>query len=230
MNEILNPTISWIEAHEHTVELLKWLTVGLIAWSLGIFRVLREWTSRPSISINPAYSHCYYEVHSTLGSHTDIALLTLVIDVELSNPTNHPAALRMFEVRIKKKGHLGGWTKAVKLVGFPAMPRTPMPSGNEKIVPLWLTTFEEFGDELCLKKVDSQDVSAGLAFFTVGVHKDMLPELQGGCMVQLTATLVSGTVRCAAPIKVRTDLDHLERMIPGSVQYVQHPNVWTLTK
>ncbi len=75
--DILGPAVDWIEGHEHTVDVMKWGAAALAAWALGVFRAVRAWTRRPSISVNLTYSHCYLDPHVALGKHTDVALLVL---------------------------------------------------------------------------------------------------------------------------------------------------------
>lgn len=111
--DFLGATVQWIEDHEHTVDLLKWVVAGFIAWMLGIFQAIREWVRRPSISINPAYSHCYYEQHDTLGQHANVALLAFIVDVQVINPTNSPLAVRSFEIQVRRFNCLKRWSKSI---------------------------------------------------------------------------------------------------------------------
>jgi hypothetical protein len=224
----LGAAVNWIEGHEHTVNLLMWITAAVAAWLLGVFRAVREWARRPDVGINPAYSHCYCEEHATLGTHNDVALLVFVLDVAVSNPKNSPLAVRSFALQIGRTAALKRWTTPVKAIGFPSMPRTPMPGNAIKVVPIWLTTFEEYDASLCLKRVDPCDSAAGLTFFAAVIPKADIPAAMQKCAIKLTVMLATGE-KCTAKgiVDVKTDLSHLERRVPTSLDYVRHKSVWT---
>lgn len=37
-----SPLVDWIESHEKTVDLLKWVALLLVAWAVGLFKFLRQ--------------------------------------------------------------------------------------------------------------------------------------------------------------------------------------------
>ena len=225
--DILGPVVDWIEGHEHTIDLTKWIAVGLAAWALGVFRAVREWTRRPSISVNLTYSRCYLDQHVVLGEYTDVALLVFVLDAEIMNPTGSRIGIRSFELQVKRTGLLKHWTRSVSAIGFPSMPSTPMPGGNIKLVPIWMTTFTDYDPSLTLKEVSQQDSAAGLVFFAVAVPTTMLPLTMTECPIKLRVTFGTGERRAVkATVNVHTDFEHLGRTIEGSIPYVRHDSVW----
>lgn len=226
--ELFDVAVDWIESHEHTVNLLMWLVAAVIAWFLGIFRAIREWTRRPTINISRSYSHCYYEEHQTLEKYSDVALLAFVLDLEVANLTNAPIGLKSFELQISRPAMLNRWTSPVSAIGFPDMPRTPMPGNNMKVVPVWLTAFEGYGEAFCLKRVDAGDSAAGLAFFAILMPKSDIREQMKECCIKIRAILATGErLTIKGLIHVNRDMSHLERLVPKSLTYIRHPNVWT---
>jgi hypothetical protein len=208
------------------VELVKWIIVGIVAWALGAFRAIRAWTLRPSISISERYSHCFAERHSELNSHKDVTLLVFVLDAQLINPTGSKIGVQSFELRIWSRRFWKRWTTPVSSIGFPAMPRTPMPDGAIKVVPIWLTAFEGYDGSLALHDIDAQNSAAGLVFFALLMPDSSVNMKQ--CVVKLGVKLGTGERRSViATIRTEDDFGKLENMIPSSVHYVRHSSVWT---
>lgn len=97
-----------------------------------------------------------------------------------------------------------------------------------KVVPIWFTTFEEYGESYMLKRVDSHDSAAGLAFFAASIGANELPNKMEQCTIRILVTFATGEKRTVqADIKVKTDVDHLERRVPKSLSYIRHESVWT---
>ena len=48
----------WIEDHQATVDLLKWLALLVIAWAAGLFRYLRDLTRTPRLAVSEVVSRC----------------------------------------------------------------------------------------------------------------------------------------------------------------------------
>lgn len=228
MLNFLVPVIGWIEGHEHTVDLMKWGTACIVAWLLGVFRAVRVWARRPSISVDSIYSRFYLERHAALGNNVDVTLLAFVVDAQVMNPTNFRIGIRRFELQIGRSGLMRTWAKPVSAVGFPAMPRTPMPGDNIKVVPIWMTAFAEFDASLTLKEVAERDSATGLVFFVVTVPTAMLPAAMTECQVKVRAVVGTGE-KCSvkAVIDLHADFGHLDRTIPGSIPFVRHESVWT---
>lgn len=225
--EIVGVVVGWVEDHEHTVDLLKWIIAGLIAWALGLFRAVRAWARRPSISIEPSYSQCYLVQYETLHEHTDVALLVFILDAEVMNPTSARIGVRKFELQVKRFGMLKRWTMPVTSIGFPSMPRTPMPGDKVKVIPIWLTSFPDYDVSLTNKHVDAQDSDAGLIFFSILVPKKIVQLDMTECFIKVSITFSTGEKRTTkAAIKVLSDLAHLDQRVPGSEKYVQHHSVW----
>lgn len=225
--DFISAAIDWIEAHEHTVDLLKWIVAGIVAWALGVFRAIRAWASRPSISVGEKYSHCFIEHHSELGPHNDTNLIVLVLDAIVMNPTNLHFGVHTFELQLRRRGLWRRWTTTATAIGFPTMPRTPMPNDAIKVVPVWLSTFEEFDDSLSLKGVPARDSAAGLVFFALAAPDKLFPH-DGECTVKLSVKFATGEKRSVVTtLRTTNDFTKLERMIPSSAKFVKDASVWT---
>lgn len=225
--EFITTGIDWIEAHEHTVDLLKWITAAIAAWLLGVFRAIRAWALRPSISITEKYSRCFAERLSEFDTHKDITLFVFVLDAALINPTAARVGVQTFELQIRRRGLWKRWTTPITAIGFPTMPRTPMPDEKIKVVPIWLTAFEGNDASLSLHDIDAQNSAAGLVFFSLVVPASSIINVER-CAVKLSVKLGTGERRSVVTtIKTESDFSKLERMVPSSVQYVRHKSVWT---
>jgi hypothetical protein len=225
-HDVLSTTVQWIESHKTTVDLLKWIAAGCIAWVLGVFKALHEWTRRPSISIDSAYSRGYYEERGALGQYQDVVLLAIIADIQVMNPTGTPLNVRSFELQVKRMPWFRPWTRLLPALGFPSMPRTPMPGGNEKYVPVWFSMFKGF-EHQSLKKVDEHDCAAGLAFFAAVISKDELQKGAERIRVRVSVTFASGEKKMStAMLDLKHDFSQLERTVPHSVDYIRHESVW----
>ncbi|WP_353402515.1 hypothetical protein [Duganella hordei] len=226
ITDFFTASIGWIEAHEHTVDLFKWIVAGLAAWLLGVFRAIRAWALRPSISITETYSHCFTEQHAELDTYSDVTLFAFVLDAVVMNPTTSKVGVQTFELEIRRRGLWKRWTSPITAIGFPTMPRTPMPNDAIKVVPIWLTTFEGYDSSLSLRDIDGQNSAAGLIFFAL-VMPDSSIVSDEKCTLKLSVRLATGERRSVVTkIKFENGLDKLERMVPSSIKYVRHKSVW----
>lgn len=226
ITDFFTASIGWIETHEHTVDLLKWIVAGLAAWLLGVFRAIRAWALRPSISITEAYSHCFSEQHTKLDNHRDVTLFAFVLDAVIMNPTASKIGVQTFELQIRRRELWKRWTSPITAIGFPTMPRTPMPDGAIKVVPVWLTSFEGYDSSLSLRDIAGQNSAAGLVFFALAMPDSSIVSDEQ-CTLKLSVRLATGERRSVVmKIKSENGLDKLERMVPSSANYVRHKSVW----
>ena len=80
----LNAVTQWIEDHQATVDLAKWLLVLALAWAAGLFRYVRNLTRTPRLSISSVTSRCYVE-EQPFESHSDAMKAAFLLDIEVTN-------------------------------------------------------------------------------------------------------------------------------------------------
>ena len=56
----LSNLVEWIEAHATTIDVLKWIMVGLLAWVLGVFRFIKTKLKRPKLEVEAFTSRCIW--------------------------------------------------------------------------------------------------------------------------------------------------------------------------
>lgn len=87
LQEALTVIVLWIEAHATTVDLLKWLIVGLLAWAFGVFRFLRTKLRKPTLEIEPLTSCCVWQELGVVDGKDSNARVVFLIDAGISNRT-----------------------------------------------------------------------------------------------------------------------------------------------
>lgn len=110
--EWLRRAIDWIESHDHTVELIKWSILILVAWAAGLFRLIRatvqRLTRRPRLIINTETSRCYVETTERytqkdesdhpIADYLNAMKVIYFLDVSALNPTLEKVTIRHFRL------------------------------------------------------------------------------------------------------------------------------------
>jgi hypothetical protein len=61
LQSVLATLVGWIEDHATTIDLMKSVVVGLIAWALDVFRFLRAKLRRPKLEIETFTSRAIWQ-------------------------------------------------------------------------------------------------------------------------------------------------------------------------
>jgi hypothetical protein len=218
--------LDWIEAHQTTVDLLKWVMLLVLGWMLGLFRAIRDWTRRPAVEIDSRYSSCYVEQHDRFGDYADVILIAALVDVGITNPTKDKVGVKRLGLSVRRNGLWPCWSKEVSAVGLPSPPTFPL-GEHVKLIPVWFTAFSDDYLDLRRTSADPQDSVAALALFVVLVDRKNLPELGDSLLIKVNAYLATGQVcRQVGKIKVYRDFTRLGCIVAGSEAYVRAPAVW----
>lgn len=102
VSTLLAAFVQWIETHGTTVDLLKWMVVGLLAWALGLFRYLRAKLKRPKLEVESLTSRCIWKELGVVDGNDHTAQVVFLIEAGINNPTTEPVVVRDFTLQVKR--------------------------------------------------------------------------------------------------------------------------------
>jgi len=229
---VLTEVSGWIEAHPTTIDLLKWLIVGLLAWALGVFRFLRAKLKRPRLEIGSFTSRCIWQELGVVNGNDHNARVIFLIEAEIINPTTDPLVIRDFTLQVKR---LKGWpvrNHPLNAVTLPSRVRHNI-GGITKLLTNWFSNFSEGPDNLTLgARIKSRDSKSGFLLFVSASWGYMRPFVKDGAIpVKLHARLTTGE-RLTTSSKIVLMEDHaaFEAMVPGVLDHVQDRRTWNIIR
>lgn len=229
---VLNNLVGWIEAHATTVDLLKWIVVGLLAWTLGVFRFIRAKLKRPKLEIESFTSRCIWQELGVVDGNDHNARVVFLIEAGINNPTTDPIVVRDFTLKVKR---LKGWpvrNHPLNAVTLPSRVRHNIGSIT-KLLKNWFSNFPEGPDNLTLgARTESRDCQSGFLLFVSASWGYLRPFAKDGAIpVKLYARLTTGERLVARSNIVLMD-DHaaFEAMVPGVLNHVQNRSTWNIIR
>lgn len=223
---------SWIEAHATTVDLVKWIVVGLLAWGLGAFRFLRTKLKRPKLEIESFTSRCIWQELGVVDGNDSNVRVVFLIEAGISNPTTDPIVVRDFTLKVER---LKGWpvrNHPLNPVSLPSRVRNNV-GDITKLLKNWFSHFSDGSDSLTLDtRIDSRDYLSGFLLFVSASWGYMRPAVRNGAVpVTLKARLTTGEVLSVrSNIVLMDEHDKFESMVPGILNYVQHKETWNIIR
>lgn len=232
LQSVLTSLVGWIEDHATTVDLLKWVIVGLIAWALGVFRFLRAKLKRPKLEIESFTSRCIWQELGVVDGNDHNARVVFLIEAGINNSTTDPIVVRDFTLKVRR---LKGWpvrNHPLNAVTLPSRVRHSV--GNiTKLLKNWFSDFSEGPESLTLSgRIESRDCQSGFLLFVSASWGYMRPLVQDGAIpVELRARLTTGERLVArSSIVVMDDHAVFEAMVPGVLSHVQSRSTWNLIR
>ncbi|MBQ0131927.1 MAG: hypothetical protein KBT18_07085, partial [Comamonas sp.] len=220
--------VGWIEDHTATVDLLKWIIVGLLAWLLGVFRFLRAKLKRPKLEIESFTSRCIWDELGVLDGKDHNARVVFLIEAGINNPTTDPIVVRDFTLKVKR---LKGWPVKNYLT-LPSRVRHNV-GDIKKFLKNWFSNFSEGPDSLTLDgRIEARDFQSGFLLFVSASWGYMRPSVKDGAIpVELRARLTTGELLIArSSIVLMEDHAKFELMVPGVLNHVQSSSTWNLIR
>lgn len=221
--------IEWVEAHQTTVDLLKWIFLIAVAWAVGLFRYVGDLTRKPRIAISEEMSRCLLQ-ERPFQEHADAARAVFLLNIEVANRSSARIVVNAFEIRYQRRIGILKWGKPSSAVSLPNRVHQKM-GGGTKIMRNWFAMFPDNMERLTVHgKIDARDAQSGYALFVTHTWGSWNPEVRKGRVrVEVSARLTTGRrVRCKASVPV-TDNDELfEKMVPGMREHVEHPTSWNV--
>jgi len=228
----LNDVVTWIEAHDTTVDALKWLLIILFAWFVGVFRFVRTKLKRPSLEIEELTSRCTWEYFDEHEGNKDSVRAILLIEAGINNPTTDPIVIRDFTISIKRQKRWPIWHYELNAVTLPNRPRLVV-GGLTKLLKNWFSNFADGPETLTLHgRIESRDFQSGYLLFVSFSWGYMIPRVVDKAIpVKLRARLTTGeTLVARARIRIMDDHSAFEAMIPGIYDHVQHASTWNIIR
>lgn len=224
--------INWIEAHGTTVDLIKWLIVGLLAWLLGAFRFLHTKLKRPSLEIESFTSRCAWEDLGEIDGNPANARVTMLIEAGINNPTTSPIVVRDFTLQIKCLKRWPLWHAELHPTTLPCRVRHNV-GGIIRYLKNWFSNFDEGSENLTLdSKIESREFQSGFLMFVSASWGNMLPKIVNGKIpIKLKARLTTGeTLVATKNIHVLEDKSVLQGLVPGVFEHVENPSTWNIIR
>jgi hypothetical protein len=224
----LEVIVSWIESHEKTVELLKWLAVLFVAWITGIFRFLRNKLRRPIATLEEITSRCLIEEFPEFQSYQNVVRATFLVEVGLLNPTSERVIVRKFSLAIPRRKLWRRWKPELIALTLPNRPRHQMGCG-QKLLKSWFSNFpDEFHDLTLSGQVEPKEHHSGFLLFVYFAHGPWVPKIEGEFIkVKARVHLTTGEI-CSVSGKVRVtrDKENFEEWVPGIIEQINHESAW----
>ncbi|WP_336685799.1 hypothetical protein [Stenotrophomonas maltophilia] len=232
VSTLLADLTQWIEGHGTTVDLLKWIAVGVLAWVLGVFRYLRAKLKGPKLEIELFTSRCIWKELGVVDGNDHHAQVVFLIEAGINNPTTDPVVVRDFTLQVRrlKRWRVNNhWLNAVTL---PCRVRHTT-GGITKLLKNWFSNFDDGPNSLTLSgRIEPRDFQSGFLMFVSVSWGFMRPLVKNGEIpIKLQARLTTGEkLIVESSIVVVDDHDYFESMIPGVVTHVQDRSTWNVIR
>jgi len=226
----LDDVLSWIEQHDKTIELLKWVGLLLVAWAAGLFRYLRTLTRKPKALVSEVTSRCLIEEIDEHEGQRDVVRAALLLEVEVCNRSSEPVVVRTMEVRIRRLKPIRRWGPWLSAVSLPNRVHHQMGSGI-KLMRNWFAIFPDGIETLTIRgRIAPKDAESGFILFVAFTHGNWNPRIREECVhVGIKVHLTTGEkLRATARIPVTRNTEFYEQMVPGILDQIRHPTAWNL--
>jgi hypothetical protein len=224
----LESIIEWIESHEKTVDLLKWVALMLLAWITGAFRFLRNKLRRPSATIEELTSRCLIEEFSEFQGNKNAVRATFLVEVGVLNPTSEKVIVRHFALAVPRHRFWRRWKPELVALSLPNRPRHQMGSGM-KFLKNWFSNFpDEFRDLTLSGTVEAKEHHSGYLLFVCYSWGSWAPRIEGDFVrVKARVHLTTGeTYSVSGKVRVTRDKEKFEEWVPGINEHINHESAW----
>lgn len=224
--------IDWVEAHQGSVDLLKWVLVIGAAWALGLFKYLRRKLKSPRIEIEELTSRCYCESFEELHDCKNVVRTMFLLQISITNPTTDPVVVKDFWLRYRTKRRFERWTEFLLPTTLPSRPRQK--AGNTtKLLKVWFSRYQDDPTTDYLDgRVDARDYQTGYVLFVSSTWGSHNPSIHGEKLsIEVRAKLTTGeTLKDRATVSQIMDRTYLESFVPGILSVGDGTNAQNLFK
>jgi hypothetical protein len=220
---------TWIENHEHTVDLLKWLSVGVVAWASGLFSMLGRYKRGARLEIPETASLVFCEFGKHPENGLDTVRASFILNTALVNATNEKIVADQFLLSFKTIGLWRSHRQKLLRFAFPSRPRKQIGEGL-KYMGVWFTEYpaDELKMETASGSLEPKETCSGYLLFSSYTFGKWNPKIENDRIqtrlkLKLTSqTCLSRTVR----LRVTSDRDFVEAFSPGFCAHVAQESTW----
>jgi hypothetical protein len=225
----LDTVITWIEEHDKTVDLLKWVLLLVLAWATGLFRYLRNLARKPRARLSSLTSRCYVEPMED-KQHSHAVLAAFLVELEVTNLGSDPIVVRTMELRMRRLRPFLRWGPWISATSLPNRVQLKMDSGI-KVFRNWFSNFPDGPDSLTIQgRIAPKDAASGFLLFVSSTYGSWNPKIVNDCvLVRGRVTLTTGEkLTAVARIPVTTNAESFESLIPNGLVHVRDRGTWNL--
>ena len=225
---LFSPVVDWIESHEKTVDLLKWIALLLVAWAVGLFKYLRQKLRQPFATIEEHTSRCLVEEFAEFQGHKNALRASFLIEVGLVNPTSEAVVIRHFSLAVRRRKFWRAWEPEMVALSLPNRPRQHMGSGM-KFLKNWFSNFpDEYRDLTLTGTVEPKQNHSGFLLFVCFATDNWAPRVEGEFIrVKANVHLTTGERRTVrAKVRITRDEKKFDGWVPGILDQVKHESAW----
>lgn len=224
----LSSVIDWIENHERTVDLLKWIAALFAAWSVGIFRYLRRMFKLPSSDIVPNTGICFLEDFENFRGYKNAVRASFVVEISLTNPTNLKVAIKSFELQYERIHPWKRWGKVLLPITLPSRPRVKM-AEKEKLLKTWFSNYGDGLDNLSIQsEIESTQHQTAFLLFVGFSGGSESPRIRKNKILIKTVVELTSGQKCKAKgtLRILRDQQQADDFVPGLSKQVAHSSSW----
>jgi hypothetical protein len=220
--------ISWIEGHRVTVGLIQTVTLLLIAWFTGIFRLVVTLTRKPKVRIVETASMVFIESPNIEGKESEIRA-AFILNASIINSSREKIVLDQFLLSYQTLNPFRSHKQKLVRIAFPSRPRKRVGTGL-KMMGVWFTNFA--GDEYPLPPamgcLESMHMESGYLLFLSYTWGGWSPAVADGKMrIRLKALLTSGEVLVhETRIRAISDSSVVSELCPGIIEHIADESTW----
>jgi hypothetical protein len=220
--------ISWIEGHRVTVGLIQAVTLLLIAWFTGIFRLVVTLTRRPKVRIAETASMIYIETPNIEERESEIRA-AFILNASIINSSRERIVLDQFLLSYQTLNPFRSHKQKLVRIALPSRPQKRVGTGW-KLMGVWFTNFA--GDESPLPpstgRLESMHMESGYLLFVTYTWGGWSPAVADGKIrVRLKALLTSGDVLVhEARVRAVSDSSIISELCPGIIEHIADESTW----
>ncbi|HEL3635573.1 TPA: hypothetical protein UM220_001442 [Stenotrophomonas maltophilia] len=230
--DLASRTVDWIEQHDKTVDLLKWIAAALLAWLLGLVRFVRTKLKRPTVEIEMFTSRCVVDDLGEMEGRASNIRAIFLLEPGLNNPTTDPIVVREFTIAMKALRRWPIWQRQMHPTTLPSRPQHSA-GQMTKLLKCWFSNFNDGSSDLTLSgRIESRDFQSGFLLFTSVTFGNLQPRISNERIpIKVRARLTTGeTLTAKAMIRVVDDPFILERMVPGILEHTKTSSTWNIIR
>lgn len=225
----MNDLLQWIESHPQAVELLKWLSIALLAWLTGMFRWILIKLRPPYLEIIPQASCVFFEELGNFNGNANTCRSSFIIHASIVNRSTERIVVDRFKLGYQSFNFFISMRQKLLRIAFPSWPRKKLGEGY-KYMGVFFTKYGDEQDSILSVSgtIESRELASGYLLFVSATHGSWNPKVCNSTVkVRLSCKLTTGeTLNSISKLRVTTDRDFVEDTCPGLINHVADESTW----